>query len=85
VENHQVKIFLENIKDDPREVEKCVDLFYTLQRTKGSPILEIITILKFEKPLLHSLLKTRLQNRLGLSMLFSLTMDYEQSKKNLVV
>jgi hypothetical protein len=51
MEKQQVNVFLDNLKDDPLEVEKCVDLFYTPQRIKGSPLLEIATRLRVEKPL----------------------------------
>jgi hypothetical protein len=76
----QIVAFLNSVKDDARNLERCIDFLYTLQRSQGSPLLEVVTILKFEKPLLYSLMKPRIQNRQGLKLLFDLTMDYEQSK-----
>jgi hypothetical protein len=78
--NEQIVVFLNSTKDDARNIERCIDFLYTLQRAQGAPLLEVVTIMKFEKPLLYSLIKPRIQNRQGLKLLFDLTMDYQQSK-----
>ena len=82
MKNEELQQFLDNTKDEPRNLEKCVDFFYLLQRTQGS-LLEVVTLLKFEKPLLHSLLKIRIKHNPGLSMLFNLSMDYDEAKKKI--
>jgi len=78
-----INSFLEKIKDEPRNLEKCIELLYTLQHSKGTPLLETITVIKYEKPLLYSLIKPRVQSRQGLKLLFDLSMDYEESKNKL--
>lgn len=80
--NKEVLLFLSNTKDEPRNLEKCVDVLTELQRKKGA-LLEVITLLKYEKPLLHSLLKTRLQHKPGLNMLYQLSMDYKVAKEKI--
>ena len=82
MDTNQILLFLKNTKDEPRNLENCVDILTDLQRTKGA-VLEVITLLKFEKPLLHSLLKPRLKHNTGLSMLLNLSMDYEQAREKL--
>jgi hypothetical protein len=71
---------LSEIKDHHSDLQKCVDLLYLLQRKVG-PIVEVITILKYDKPLLYGLLKRRVITNPGLKMAFEITVDYEQAKK----
>jgi hypothetical protein len=78
----QINTVLSKIRDQHSEVEKCVDLIYEVQRT-GGPLAEVITILKFEKPLVHSLLKTRLKHNPGINLMLTITMDYDQAKQKL--
>jgi hypothetical protein len=73
---------LGKIKDDLSHLEKCVDLLYMLQQKRG-PLVEVVTVLKFERPILYDLLKKRLAGNPGLSMLFELSVNYEQAKKNI--
>ncbi|WP_405455296.1 hypothetical protein [Paenibacillus sp. HJGM_3] len=59
-----------------------MDLIYEVQRT-GGPLAELITVLKYEKPLLHSLLKARLKHNPGINLILTISMDYEQAKQKL--
>jgi hypothetical protein len=70
------------IKDNHGHIEKTIDLLYKIQLTKG-PLVEAITILKFEKPRLYTTLKTRLGNKTGFKILFEVTVDYEAAKESL--
>jgi hypothetical protein len=81
--NDQIVQFIKNTKDDKRNLEKYIDLLYTLHQERATNMLEVVTIIKFDKPLLYSLIKPRIQSRMALKLLFDLTMDYEQSKKNI--
>jgi hypothetical protein len=70
------------LKDDPKFLQECVDILIGLQRTSGK-VAEILTILKHEKPILHSHLKKRLASNPGISLLMDLSLDYEQVKVSL--
>jgi hypothetical protein len=73
---------LGRIKNHPSHLEECVDLLYMLQQKRG-PLVEVVTVLKYERPLLYDLLKKRLAGNPGLVMLFELSVDYEQAKNNI--
>jgi hypothetical protein len=72
------------LEDDPKFLESCVDILISLQRNRGN-VAEILTILKYEKPLLHSLLKKRIAYNPGLLLLMDLSLDYQQVKVSLEV
>jgi sulfite reductase alpha subunit-like flavoprotein len=71
--------FLSKLKDHPGDLEKCVDFLYLLQIKQG-PLVEVITVLKNEKPRIYSLLKGRVSGNRGLSMLFEFSIDYDYAK-----
>ncbi|WP_127583929.1 hypothetical protein [Paenibacillus koleovorans] len=79
---NQIIASLNKIRDQHSEIEKCVDLIYEVQRT-GGPLAEVITILKYEKPLVHSLLKARLRHNPGINLILGISMDYDQAKLKL--
>jgi hypothetical protein len=81
--NEQIVQFLKSTEDDKRNLEKYIDFLYTLQQARAANLLEVVTVIKFDKPLLYTLIKPRIQSRMALKLLFDLTMDYEQSKKNI--
>ena len=59
-----VNAFFDSLKNSPRDAEKCIEFFLMLQRQPANapkPFLELITIIKVEKPLLYIQLKERLQ------------------------
>jgi hypothetical protein len=82
VENNQIHFFLSTIKDDPRNLEKCIEVLYMLQSTRG-PVAEVTTILKYKTPLLYFLLKKRVNHNLGLKMLFDVVFHYDVAEKSL--
>jgi sulfite reductase alpha subunit-like flavoprotein len=73
---------LETINDDQSHIEKTIDLLYKIQSSSG-PLLEVLTIIRFEKPRLYSYLKTRLENKYGFKILFELSIEHEIAKKSL--
>jgi hypothetical protein len=77
-------IFLRTLKDDSRNLEKCIDVLYYLQRNQG-PILEVVTILKYKTPLLYFLLKKRVKHNIGLKMLFDVGFSYGVAEHSLQV
>jgi hypothetical protein len=70
------------LEDESKFLQECVDILIGLQRNSGK-VAEILTILKHEKPLLHSLLKKRLASNPGIFLLMDLSLDYEQVKVSL--
>lgn len=73
---------LYSIKDDLKNIEKCIDLFYRIQLTQG-PLIEVITIMRFEKPLLYAYLKTRFERNPRFNMLFELLIDHKFARNSL--
>jgi hypothetical protein len=85
--NLNVITFLEGLRDDSKDVEKCIEFFNALHRLPkhmSRPFLEIITVLKVEKPNLFKHLKTRLITNRPLIMLFDLNIEYEIAKARLI-
>jgi hypothetical protein len=85
--NLNVLTFIEGLRDDPKDVEKCIDFFSALHRLPKHmprPFLEVVTVLKEEKPNLFKHLKTRLITNRPLIMLFDLNIDYEIAKERLL-
>jgi hypothetical protein len=72
------------LEDDLKFLQECVDILIGLQKN-GGKVAEILTILKYEKPRLHSLLKIRLANNPGILLSMELSLDYEQVKVSLEV
>jgi hypothetical protein len=70
------------LEDESKFLEACVDILTSLQRNRGK-VVEILTIIKYEKPGLHSLLKKRLMYNPGLLMLMDLSLDYKQAQVSL--
>ncbi|QGQ97189.1 hypothetical protein EHS13_21030 [Paenibacillus psychroresistens] len=70
------------IKDDLKNTEKCIDLFYKIQLTYG-PLIEVITIMRFEKPKLYTYLKSRFDKNPRFNLLFELAIDHEFARASL--
>jgi hypothetical protein len=81
MEQKDIAKILMYTKDQASELNIILDLLYLLQQNRG-PLIEVVTVLKFEKPLLYSLLKRRVVNP-GLKMLFQLSLDYEYAKTSI--
>jgi hypothetical protein len=85
--NLNVITFLEGLRDDPKDVERCIEFFNALHRLPKHmprPFLEVVTVIKVEKPNLFNHLKTRLITNRPLIMLFDLNIDYELAKARLI-
>ncbi len=80
--NKQIINELNAIKDSLSNIERCIDLFYRIQLTQG-PLIEVITLMRFEKPKLHTYLKARFNNNPRFSILFELVIDHEFARKSL--
>jgi hypothetical protein len=71
-----------SIQDDLRNIERTIDLLHKIHLSKG-PLVQVVTILKFEKPRLYPFLKKRFENNPGFKMLFDVDFAYETAKKSL--
>jgi hypothetical protein len=80
--NSEIMKELVTLKNDLKYIQRCIDLFYNIQFTHG-PLIEVITILKFEKPRLYSFLKTRFENMPRFQMLFEVSIEHEFARKSL--
>lgn len=81
---HQFAVIYKSLQDAPDDLEKCIELLNIIVRTKSDPpppILEFITILKHEKPVLYVHVKRRMQIHRTICLLFELDSDYEQAKR----
>ncbi len=81
IENYIIKE-INAIQDEIRNVERTIDLIYKVQLSKG-PLVQLITIIKYEKPRLYAVLKKRFENNLALKMLFFAEVQYESAKASL--
>ncbi|WP_171686153.1 hypothetical protein [Paenibacillus planticolens] len=73
---------LDSLNDNLSSLGKCVDLLYNIQKSQG-PLVEVVTILKFEKPILYPYIKARFENNPVFKMLFEVTFEYEHAKNSL--
>lgn len=64
------------------DLEQCVDLLIELQLDQG-PVIEVLSVIRYEKPILFSWLKPRLSFRPGLQMMLDIRLDYEEAVKRL--
>jgi hypothetical protein len=80
--NHDIVKEINVLKDDLKYMEKWIDLLYKIQLSKG-PMIEVITIIKFERPRIYSFLKPRLENKAGYRILFDVSIELDVAKKSL--
>jgi sulfite reductase alpha subunit-like flavoprotein len=80
--NSEIIKELDLIKDDPKYTERAIDLFYRIQLAHG-PLIEVITIFRFEKPRLYSILKTRFESKPRFKMLFQVIIQHEFARNSL--
>jgi hypothetical protein len=73
---------INSLKDDHTYIDKSIDLLYNVQSSRG-PLVEVVTIIKYEKPTLYSVLKTRFDHKPAFKMLFDVAFDYDVAKKSL--
>ena len=64
------------------DLEQCVDLLVQMQYEQG-PIVEVMTVIRYEKPILFAWLKPRLSFRPGLQMMLDLHLDYNEALSRL--
>lgn len=73
---------IRRMHESKADLEQCVDLLIKLQLDQG-PIIEVLTVLRYEKPILFSWLKTRLSFRPGLQMMLDIRLDYDEAVRRL--
>jgi sulfite reductase alpha subunit-like flavoprotein len=80
--NSEIVKEINAIKDNESYLERSIDLLYKIQLSRG-PLVEAITIIRFDKPRLYSILKTRLVNKTGFKIMFEVSVEHEIAKKSL--
>ncbi|KXG43959.1 hypothetical protein TEPIDINF_001424 [Tepidibacillus infernus] len=79
--------FLEEITDHRKDVYKVIDFLNTLLRVKNTipPTVEVVTILRNERPILFQSLKQIISPVSPLYMIIKLDMDLDEAKKRLAL
>jgi hypothetical protein len=79
--------FLEKAKDDKKSLSHSIEYLNALLRNKTCipPTIEIMTIIKKDRPILFQHLKQRISNTSPLRMLLQLEMPYEDAKQRLTI
>jgi hypothetical protein len=80
--NNDIVQLLDGLKDDLKYADRCIDLFYSIQLNHG-PLIEVITIMRFEKPKLYTYLKTRFDKNPRFNMLFEVIIEHQFARKSL--
>lgn len=62
---------IDRLRDTVDDLEKCVDLLYDLQKQHG-PLAETVVALKYQRPVLHTMLKKRLSHNPGMRLVLDL-------------
>ncbi|SEB80430.1 hypothetical protein [Paenibacillus sp. GP183] len=65
---------INTIQDSSSYIERTIDLLYEVQLSRG-PLIEVVTIFKYEKPCLYSTLKKRFH--------YDVSFEYDLAKKSL--
>ncbi|MBO8170576.1 MAG: hypothetical protein H0Z33_01675 [Bacillaceae bacterium] len=79
--------FLKQVRDEISEVEKGLQFIDEVMRRNDDtppPIVEMVTVLKNEKPVLFQSMKQRIQFQTNLKMIFELDMDYQTARERLL-
>jgi hypothetical protein len=79
--------FLDKTKDDKNSLPNAIEYLNTLIRTKTCvpPTIEIITVLRNERPVLFRFLRDSISPSSPIRMLLALNMSYEDAKNRLSV
>jgi hypothetical protein len=80
--NSEIGKQINTFKDSQEHLEKTIDLLYEIQLSKG-PLIEAITLIRFEKPRLFTCLKTRLGDKSGFKISFEVSFEHEAARKSL--
>ena len=80
--NKRILETIRRMHESKVDLEQCVDLLITLQMEKG-PVIEVLTLIRYEKPILFSWLKPRLAFRPGLQMMLDIHNDYNEAVSRL--
>jgi hypothetical protein len=83
----QIRTFLMSLTDERADVQRCLNMIKQLQKvvtTAGpAPLIEVVSIIKAEKPMLFHLLKNTMKNNIQLQMLFEIDIPYEVARERL--
>ena len=81
---NDIAMFLTNLKDNLRELDTVYQFIQTVRSQHSpAPVVEIFTILKYEKPLIYKFLKQRVQLNPPLNLMIGVSVDFMTAKKRL--
>lgn len=83
----QIRRFLSSLVDEHRELSRCLDALLQLQKlvtpTGPAPLLEVVSIIKVEKPILFHHLKKSVKSNIQLQMLLEIAIPYDLARHRL--
>lgn len=76
---------LKGVSDDASGVRDCLDFLHHIMRIKDTvpPVVEFVSILREEKPLLFHMLKNRVTKTSPIWMILQLRTDVDEARKRL--
>jgi hypothetical protein len=76
---------MQNVNDDATGLKDCLDFLHQLMRVKDfvPPVVEVVAVIRVEKPLIYHMLKSRVPKTSPVSMVLQLDMDYKEAKRRL--
>jgi hypothetical protein len=83
----QIRKFLSSLADEHREVSRCLDVLLQMQKlvtpTGPAPLLEVVSVIKAEKPMLFQHLKKSVKSNIQLQMLFEIAIPHDIARQRL--
>ncbi|MEX2415481.1 MAG: hypothetical protein WD424_05005 [Paenibacillaceae bacterium] len=83
----QIRKFLSSLTNEHRELSRCLDVLLQLQKlvtpAGPAPLLEVISVIKVEKPILFHHLKKSVKSNMQLQMLLEIAIPYDVAKQRL--
>jgi len=83
----KIRRFLSSLVDEHRELSRSLDVLLQLQKlvtpTGPAPLLETISIIKVEKPILFQHLKKSVKSNMQLTMLMEIAIPYDLARQRL--
>lgn len=83
----QIRRFLSSLVDEHRELPRCIDVILQLQKlvtpNGPAPLLEVVSVIKVEKPILFQHLKKSVKSNMQLQMLLEIAIPYETARHRL--
>ncbi len=86
LDHQNIPMFLKELSNEREDFERAFIFLHHLQKKtlqEPVPLLELLTVIKVEKPLVYNYLKTRCKSIPVLNLMFELSLDYNLAKERL--